>query len=100
MPGDYLFENALFQAKYAQKSSKLTAILWHQGESDNQPDRVAIYKERFYTVMSTMKRELGLPENFPVIMGELSHHISEQNDPGRYTLQLNEAFHEIANETP
>ena len=33
-PGEVLFDHAVFQAKLAVRTSALTAILWHQGESD------------------------------------------------------------------
>ena len=33
-PGEVLFDHAVFQAKLAMRTSALTAILWHQGESD------------------------------------------------------------------
>ena len=39
-PGEVLFDHAVFQAKLAMRTSALTAILWHQGESDCLPGAV------------------------------------------------------------
>jgi len=32
--GDLLYDNAVFQAKLAQRTGELAGILWHQGEGD------------------------------------------------------------------
>ena len=34
MPGELLYDNAVFHAKLAMRTSSLAGILWHQGESD------------------------------------------------------------------
>ena len=33
-PGEPLFDHAVYQAKLAMRSSQITGVLWHQGESD------------------------------------------------------------------
>ena len=44
-PGEVLFDHAVFQAKLAMRTSVLTAILWHQGESDClAPEQLEAYK--------------------------------------------------------
>src|SRR5579859_8144114 len=45
--GGALFDNAIAQTKLAQRISKFSGILWHQGESDCFPDRAAVYREKF-----------------------------------------------------
>ena len=34
MPGEVLYDHAVMMAKLAQRTSRLSGILWHQGESD------------------------------------------------------------------
>lgn len=65
-----LFENALSQAKLAQRTSKLTGILWHQGENDCSPEKAAQYGEKFSVIIETLRRELNVPK-IPLIMGGL-----------------------------
>ena len=51
-PGEVLFDHAVFQAKLAQRTSLLTAILWHQGESDClAPEQLEAYPEQFLRTM-------------------------------------------------
>lgn len=68
-PGEVLFDNAVFQAGLAMRSSQLCGILWHQGESDcadaNWPD----YEEKCTHVLESMRKALG--ENLPVMVGGL-----------------------------
>lgn len=70
MPGEVLFDNAVFQAKLAMRSSELKGILWHQGESDCIEERSSTYRARFEIMMAQMRKELGLPE-IPFILGGL-----------------------------
>ena len=51
-PGEVLFDHAVFQSRLAQRTSTLTAILWHQGESDClAPERLEAYPEQFLRMM-------------------------------------------------
>lgn len=63
-----LFEHAVFQAKLAQRSSKLEAILWHQGEGDCTQGNHKLYKEKFLKIVDTFRRELDAPD-IPIIIG-------------------------------
>jgi hypothetical protein len=69
-PGGELYTNALERARRALKDGKLTAILWHQGESEKTPQDVATYTVRFRVMITQLRRELGA-ENLPLIVGEL-----------------------------
>ena len=68
-PGSILFDNAVYQARLASRTSTIAGILWHQGESDCRKDLWQTYEERlvdffakFKVVDSTIGQELaGLP---------------------------------------
>ena len=80
-PGELLFDNAVAQARLAQRTSEIVGILWHQGESDSSAEYDAKnYYERFKNTMDTLKGELGLSEDVPVIIGELGSFIAEFKD--------------------
>lgn len=99
MPGTVLFDHAVMMAKLAMRSSKLTAIIWHQGEADGQHDElVATYKERFIKMITAMREELGA--DVPVVLGEISHTTLPKWKICERTEKLNGAFAEIARELP
>ena len=99
-PGEVLFENAVNQARLAQRSSEIVGILWHQGENDSQDEKnVKLYKERFKNLIDTLMRELGLSESVPVIIGALGEFVGEY-DGGklRYFKEINEFLEELSSE--
>lgn len=65
-----LFENAISQAKLAQRTSHLAGILWHQGENDCSPEKAEKYGEKFSVITETLRQELNIPE-VPLIIGGL-----------------------------
>ena len=78
-PGEILFDHAVAMSELAGRTSELTAILWHQGESDciKQDDtRISIYKEKLINVILSMRKALG-NENIPFLIGELSEHLAD-----------------------
>lgn len=68
--GGALFDHALAQAKLAQRSSELVAILWHQGENDAMPEKAISYAKKFNQIVSEFRKELGVP-TIPLIVGGL-----------------------------
>ena len=98
MPGTILFDHAVMMTKLAMRTSTLSAIIWHQGEADAQHDEdVATYKERFITMISAMRKELG---DVPVIIGEISTKTIPKYKIGERAKKLNEVFAQIAEELP
>lgn len=69
-PGSKLYTQAIERAREAVKSGALAGILWHQGEADSAPDKLASYGERFAAMISQLRKELSAP-TVPVIVGEL-----------------------------
>ncbi len=74
MPGEILFDNAVHCAKMAMRKSDLKGILWHQGESDANPQKYPLYKEKFTTMMNALKEALGCPD-LPVVIGGLGDYL-------------------------
>ncbi|MEJ1973648.1 MAG: sialate O-acetylesterase [Lacunisphaera sp.] len=68
-PGQPHYVNAVARAKEALKHGKLAGILWHQGESDSAPDKVATYQVRFAQMIAQLRADLDAPE-VPVVVGE------------------------------
>ncbi|RAJ32128.1 protein of unknown function (DUF303) [Pedobacter cryoconitis] len=99
--GGVLFENAVFQAKLAQRNSKLSGILWHQGENDSFGGLSALYYDKLSIIVDTLRRELDAPD-IPFITGGLGDFLSG----GRYGKyfteysQVNDALQKFAETKP
>ncbi len=76
-PGAKYFENfpydeAVARAKIAMQKGVLKGILWHQGESDNDPKKAEVYLEKLKTLVSNLRRDLNAP-NLPFVAGEIGY---------------------------
>lgn len=69
-PGSLLFDNAVYQARLAQRTSTIAGILWHQGESDSREDRYKVYGRELETMLTALRKELSLWD-VPVLLGGL-----------------------------
>lgn len=76
-PGEALYDHAVFQAKLAQRTSEIAGVLWHQGESDSREGRWALYEEKCLRVFEAMRKELGLGDNVPFLMGGLGDFLAD-----------------------
>jgi peptidoglycan/xylan/chitin deacetylase (PgdA/CDA1 family) len=82
-PGAKYFENfpydeAVKRAKIAMQKGVLKGILWHQGESDNDPKRALVYLEKLKTLIGNLRRDLNAP-NLPFVAGEIGYFNKENN---------------------
>ncbi|MBR2023478.1 MAG: sialate O-acetylesterase [Clostridia bacterium] len=95
--GGVLYDNAVSQAKLALRTSTIVGVLWHQGESDCALDLAMKYKERFESIMNSLREELDLYD-VPFILGELGAFLAdctiESNGKNFYI--VNEQIHKIA----
>ncbi len=78
-PGDLRFDNAINQAKMAQRQSTIVGILWHQGEFDCKDSLYPIYRQKFENIMNEFRRQLDLPD-VPFIVGGLGDYLLESKD--------------------
>ncbi|MBU3188787.1 sialate O-acetylesterase [Clostridium bowmanii] len=65
-----LFRHAITEAKFAMQSSKLTGILWHQGETDSMNGNYKVYYKKLLIIIEALRKELNAPD-IPVIIGGL-----------------------------
>ena len=80
-PGEILYDHAVMQAKLAQRSSEIVGILWHQGESDSDTmENVTAYREKFLRMLSSLIKDLSLPSDIPVVIGELGDFVGAYKD--------------------
>ncbi|MEQ9441501.1 MAG: sialate O-acetylesterase [Cyclobacteriaceae bacterium] len=82
-----------FKEKVAigQQYGTLKGILWHQGESDAQEERITKYQERLSTLITTF-REIARNDSLPVLLGELGGY-SENNENWQ---RINQEIHAYA----
>lgn len=100
MPGEILYDHALFMARLAKRTSVLSGIIWHQGESDCHTDEdVLIHKEKFCAMITSLRRELDA-EGLPLIIGEVSEHLGEKWGVADRPAKLNVQYHELARQLP
>ena len=68
--GGLLFDNAIYHAKLAMRTSHLVGILWHQGEADCGYQLYPLYLEKITKIMCQLRKELG-DERLPIVVGGL-----------------------------
>lgn len=64
------WDDAIARAKHAMKDGTLKAILWHQGESDSNPEKSADYEKNLEDLINRFRKELDAPD-LPFIIGQL-----------------------------
>jgi hypothetical protein len=75
--------------RIALQSGELKGILWHQGESDSNPEKCKAYKTNLEDLMVRI-RQLAKNENIPFIAGEI----------GRFKLRENRKNNDGKNPSP
>ena len=93
MPGELLFDHAVFQAKLAQRTSEIVGVLWHQGEADCTEELCATYQQRFEVMIDALRKELNL-QKVPVILGGLGDFLEFY--PLKDYVHINQALKNIA----
>ena len=100
MPGQPLYESAVFQAKQAMRESEIKGILWHQGEGDCRSDRYPHYEEKCTRILTSMRETLGL--DVPIIVGGLGEFLPQcTEDPElKNYIHVNTALQTMAKNNP
>lgn len=65
-----LMRHAITEAKFAQESSELIGVLWHQGESDSLNGGYQTYAAKLTAVFGHLRQALGQAD-LPIIVGQL-----------------------------
>ncbi len=68
--GSLLFDNAIYQAKLASRTSTIAGILWHQGEADCSEELYPLYEKKFMMLMNAVIKKLDLYD-VPILCGGL-----------------------------
>ena len=76
-PNNYPYDFAIKKAREAQKSGKILAVLWHQGEND-AGKQTENYLEKLRTVIQNFRRELQLGDDVPFIAGDMASFYPER----------------------
>lgn len=99
-PGELLYDNAVFHARLAQRTSVLSGILWHQGESDCADLCRDVYKEKLEQMMRQLRSDLKQPD-LPLLLGGLGDYLPDCPRPDwqfhNYTI-INGILKDIAEE--
>lgn len=64
------WDDAVQRTRRAMQDGTLKGILWHQGESDSQPKRSAVYQKRLTELISRFRTEFQNPQ-LPFLIGQL-----------------------------
>lgn len=99
LPGEALYDNAVFTAKLALRNARLGGIIWHQGESNCRGCDSNGYTEKFLNTMNEMRRELDAVA-LPLILGEISECTGERWNFGDWTRKFNVLLGEAAKLLP
>ncbi len=100
-PGGLLFDNAVYQARLASRTSTIAGVLWHQGESDCADNLYPLYRERLETMMHTLRDTLDL-QDVPFVLGGLGAFLTQRAGETFYQnyVHINRALQEIAANNP
>lgn len=71
-PANHPYDDAVARIRAAQADGEVCAILWHQGEGDCGRTAPDAYAESLRTVIANFRRDLGLAETVPFVMGTLA----------------------------
>ena len=103
-PGTALFANTVAQCRLAKEyaNAEIIGILWHQGESDSTDAKnVALYHDRFLTMLNAMKAEIGISDDVPVLIGELGEFVKTfQNGRCAFVDEINATLERITKSLP
>jgi len=64
------WDDAMKRAKVALKAGELKGILWHQGESDSNPELAKNYEAKLHDLVARLRKELEAPD-VPFLVGQL-----------------------------
>lgn len=68
--GGHPYDDAIQRAKAAMKTGTLKGILWHQGESDANPEAAPHYEDKLHKLIARFRNDLNVPD-VPFLVGQL-----------------------------
>ena len=98
--GSLLYDNAVYSARLAERTSTIAGVLWHQGETDCHDGRWQHYEEKLTAIFSALKRDLNLYD-VPFLVGGLGDYLIKREEPQYVNYpRVNEALKHYACATP
>lgn len=88
------YDDAIRRAQLAMQQGVLKGIIWHQGESDNDPERAAVYMEKLIRLINRLRTDLQQPD-LPFVAGEIGY-FNESNHINSIINQLPQQVHHTA----
>ncbi len=99
--GGLLYDNAIYQAKLAMRTSTIAGILWHQGEADCSAELYPLYEEKIIKIINAFRKDLDLYD-VPFLCGGLGDFLKDctfdENLKNYY--YINSTLEKIAKNTP
>lgn len=88
-----LFTNFNEKLAIAKQFGTVKAVLWHQGESDANPEAIPLYKQLLAALVSRFRSVIG-NKDLPVLFGELGSYSKDK----AHWAQINGAIHAYSQE--
>lgn len=70
--GLHPYDDAIRRARAALRQGRLKGIIWHQGESDNNPQNAAVYMDKLQALILRLRKDLDSPD-LPFVAGEIGY---------------------------
>lgn len=95
--GGLLFDHACYMAELALRTSTISAVLWHQGESDCSEDRYPSYEKKLTVILDAFRKKLDLYD-VPFLLGGLGDYLEfcDRSDIFKNYIYVNEALERVA----
>lgn len=90
-----LYDNAIYQAKLAARTSTIAGVLWHQGEGDCGEELYPHYEEKFNKIMAAFRKDLNLYD-VPFVLGELGSFLKYRSEVLKNYIYVNKQLKKIA----
>jgi hypothetical protein len=92
----YPYDDALRRAKKALENGQLAGFLWHQGESDSDPEKALVYEEKLTDLVQRLRKDLNAP-NVPFVVGTLGDFVVDRDPEAKI---VNEALQQAVQHIP
>ena len=92
----YPYDDALRRARKALENGQLAGFLWHQGESDSEPEKAIVYEEKLTELVQRFRKDLNAP-NVPFVVGTLGDFVVDRDPEAKI---VNEALQQATKHIP
>ena len=95
--GGLLFDHTCYMAELASRTSTISAVLWHQGESDCSEDRYPLYEKKLTVILDAFRKQLDLYD-VPFLLGGLGEYLEfcDRSDKFKNYIHINDALEKVA----